>query len=456
MQFTDSNPTISDDGMRVVFVSGRDSTATRPMLKAYKSIWPEGQAPEASMRVTQSDIGYERDARLSPDGKWVLLSVVQGNQTDLYLQSFDGASMPVRITNSSDDKSAYGFSPDSSLIAWITADSTAAASSVRLVAIGLGSAAELADQVILPTGNDKVSQLLWIPVESADSNPYVLATGIKTASGSTMDYKKYAFASAVSAVNANSSLWISGLNEYVSVQPTATSTQAVLAELVPGPNALSSQIGNGLIANPPVGAPISSAPVFASVQAGAQVNRYSYLKGAAEAAPGFEVRSLSLTKDGSFAFLVAGFYYRCAGDSRDNFGTSFVLAPTDAGKSYTIINPLLNATAGGSPSQAVEAYEYAAVNICGERARPDGSSSRIDDQITAAVLSRSSTATGYRVAYVTRATTQLDTTCNLVAGDTEVWLLDVTAEAKKFYPLSQNHAPAVKENAGLVQGACKL
>jgi len=50
----------------------------------------------------------------------------------------------------------------------------------------------------------------------------------------------------------------------------------------------------------------------------------------------------------------------------------------------------------------------------------------------------------------------LDATCNLVAGDTEVWLLDVTAEAKKFYPLSQNHAPTVTENAGLVQGACRL
>ena len=121
-----------------------------------------------------------------------------------------------------------------------------------------------------------------------------------------------------------------------------------------------------------------------------------------------------------------------------------------------IISPILNATAGESPSQAIEAYDYAAVSICGDRTRTDGSSSRIDDQMSAAVLSRNATATAYRAAYVTRATTQLDATCNLVAGDTEVWLLDVTAEAKKFYPLSQNHAPTVKENAGLVQGACRL
>ena len=458
IQFSDSNPAISDDGSRVVFVSGRDSTATRPMLKAYKSTWPAGQAPESSVRVTQSDIGYERDARLSPDGKWVLLSVVQGKQTDLYLQSFDVDSAPVRVTNSTDEKSAYGFSPDSSMISWISSDASAATHSVRLVAIGLGSASELADQVTLPTGDDKVSQLLWIPVESADANPYVLATGIITVSGSsaTVDYKKYGFANAVAAGNATSSSWLSGLNEHLSVPPTATSTQAVIAEQVTNPNALSAQIGNGLVANPSVGAPISSAPVFASVQPEAQVKRYSYLQGASDAAPGFEVRSLSLTKDGTFAFLVAGFYYRCAGDSRASFGSAFVLAPTDPNKSYTIINPILNATAGESPSQAIEAYDYAAVSICGDRARTDGSSSRIDDQMSAAVLNRNATATAYRAAYVTRATTQLDATCNLVAGDTEVWLLDATAEAKKFYPLSQNHAPTVKENAGLVQGACRL
>ena len=458
LQFADSNPTISDDGSRVVFVSGRDSTATRPMLKAYKSIWPVGQAPEPSVRVTQSDIGYEHDAHISPDGKWILLSVTQGKQTDLYLQSFEVESAAVRITNSTDEKSAYGFSPDSSIISWISSDASASIRSVRLVAIGLGSASELADQVTLPTGNDKVLQLLWIPVEGADANPYVLATGIKTVSGASaiIDYKKYAFANAAAAENATSSSWLSGLNEQLSVAPVATSSQAVIAELVTDPNALSSQIGNGLVANPSVGAPISSAPVFASVQTGAQVSRYSYLKGASDAAPGFEVRSLSLTKDGTFALLVAGFYYRCAGDSRDIFGSSFVLAPTDPSKSFTIINPRLNATAGELPTQAVEAYEYAAISICGERARADGNLSHVDDQITAAVLSRNATVTAYRTAYVTRATTQLDATCNLVAGDTEVWLLDVSTEAKKFYPLSQNHAPTVKENAGLVQGACKL
>jgi len=452
-QYIDTNPTLSDDGLHLVFVSGRDGSASAPMLKAYKSDWPAGKSPGPLHRVTTSELGSELDARISPDGIWVVLSVMHGAQTDLYLQKYDGSVPPVQITNDGLAKSYFQFSPDSKLLAWISADSSSQSAQAKLAAIGSGAAADLAQQVVVSGSDELVSQLFWVPTANTGSYILALASSPKSTSNSSVTYKQRTFTGIADAANVSAIPWLSNLNPKLAVYPSAAANQAVFAERVSDGNSQVAQIGDGLTANPPIGVPIVSAPLFGGTQPGANLVRYSYTVGASNPAPGFDVKSLALTADGATAFMVGSFFYRCSADAQDNFGSAIVIAPTDPRQPFSIVNPKLTAESGQTSSGYTEAYSYGANNFCNKRARADGTNSRIDDQIISLALNRSASATSYRLAYTTRATAHFDGSCGLLAGDTEVWLLDVSPNAQTFFPLSNNHAPIVDDDRG-DQAAC--
>src|SRR5687768_11692231 len=80
-KYVDERPSLSADGTRVVFASGRQSEDTKPILKIFKSEWPEGAAPAAPSRLTPTDeLGAEREAVVAPNGERVLVSASSGGK----------------------------------------------------------------------------------------------------------------------------------------------------------------------------------------------------------------------------------------------------------------------------------------------------------------------------------------------------------------------------------------
>ncbi|MGE0173912.1 MAG: TolB family protein [Oligoflexales bacterium] len=95
----DIDPSISADGSKIVFLSGRDD-----ILKAYKF---ESGGTEPS-RLTDVDLGSEGKAELSPDGKWVLLTVTSEGSSQLYAQSFTDAAVRTLVD---EEEGSWDFAP---------------------------------------------------------------------------------------------------------------------------------------------------------------------------------------------------------------------------------------------------------------------------------------------------------------------------------------------------------
>ena len=131
-------------------------------------------------------------------------------------------------------------------------------------------------------------------------------------------------------------------------------------------------------------------------------------------------------------------------------------ASSNPSQAFSYLNPKLKAQSGEESALAVEAYAYGATNLCDGRTQVDGTTARIDDQILTANLNGNATTSSYRVVYVTRATTMLDAACGLVAGDTEIWGLDVNPGDQSYYPISSNHDPSLTTDNKQKQGNCKV
>lgn len=458
LRFSDVDPTISDDGQRIVYISGVGSADGIPVLKAYKLAWGAGAVPGSSSRVTTEDIGYEREALISPDGQWVLLASLKDNQVDVYLQAFAGGSVAVKMTSNDAVESQISFSPDSKMVAWLSTEATSGSTVVKVAQIGGGSEVELTNNVDLPTGSDHIDQFFWMPTEAGAAKPYILVTASASPEVSgTSDLKKFPFVTFADIATSTGTKWLQGIRLAIESRPAVRATSAVIVEQIVEPSAQAPQRGTGAPTNPATFAPLKSAPIFVSVDEAKVLERFSYVSGATNPPPGFDVRSVALSSDGSDALVLSGVFYRCAGDTSDQFGTTFSWMKLDSSQPYAMFNPRMNlGTATESSHNVVEAYSFAASDLCSNRQGLDGRVSRIDDQIVDFALNGLASSSVYRMVYVTRSTTKLDANCSLKAGDTEVWALNVDAAGGAFYPVSKNHDPEVLKDNTLEQGFCRL
>jgi hypothetical protein len=457
LRYSDLSPTISDDGERIVYISGRGSEG-EPVLKSYKLTWSGGSKPGSSSRVTSDDVGYEREAVISPDGQWVLLASLKDNQVDVYLQSFVGSAGAVKVTSTDSVEPQLSFSPDSRLVAWLSTDATTGSTTVKIAKIGSGTDSDLSTSVDLPAGSDHIDQFFWLPTEIGSAKPYVLVTAsASTEVSGASDLNRFQFATFGDIAGTSSATWLKGIRITPSLRPALKASRTVLVEQVVDSAAQAPQRGTGAQSNPGIYAPLKSAPIFVDVAEAKVLERFGYVSGASNPPPGFDVRSVALSSDSSEALVLSGVFYRCAGDSSDQFGTSFGWMKSDTSQPYSLFNPRVDLGTATDPSSTIqEAYTFAATDLCSNRQGSDGRSSRIDDQIVSFALNGQATSSTYRVVYVTRSTTKLDSTCNLSAGDTEVWALNFDSTGGTFYPVSNNRDPAVLKGNTLVQGACRL
>lgn len=418
-QYNDLRPSLSESGKRLVFVSGRETTTAADSLKAFKADWPEGQAPGTPARVTSADIGYEREARISPDGNWVVLTVQKDGKSDLWLRAFDGTTDAVRLTDDALDESEPTFSPDSALLAWISRDAVAGTSQAWGLAV-----ADKATKKQLSGATDFVTELFWL------AGTYQLAIGTQTDFiSSATAVNTISFAAVADAQAAARTAWLSG-QYIVADQPRSSGSTALYArKAVPIGTKLSPALSGG---DAPRQNTVLSEPVFATL--GGATTAFA-------APPGFEVLNVGgVTADATAGFVVLRTFYRATSGAMTcdvlggvyRYASGIAALAADASSS-TLYVPRTTATEG--------AFEVAK-DYC-DMTRADASTGRADDKIVSVVANGAATKDKFRALYVTRFTQHFDETCTLKAGDPEIYALEVNGTTKTIAPVSSNRAPIV-------------
>ena len=423
--FIDERPSLSADGSRLVFISGRASSVGQPTMKVYKIQWSEGQQPGAASRVTTSDeFGTERDAQISPDGKLVLISALVGKDNNLFLASFDNSSEPRLITAEPEVSGkiiSFAFSPDSRLIGWIVRNLDAGTS--RLVISEISEEGVPGNVFQVKTGESFIYDFNWVRANSG----YAVIVSSSRAGGGQLSYDLIRFSnSAESSMEPEIKVLVEAAIPVPNVQIHANAQRLMLARrVVPAGSRQAKQAGD-FAADTPVMTEANSEPIsleLAQDSAVFEINSFADL-------PGTDVLALGLAQDNSTAFFLQRSAWRCASDGIVRYGAALHQADPEL-TSFRRIVPRMGLANG--------TWEVA-LDYC-DRTRADQSLGGIDDRIVFFRVNAAATAEKYRIAYVSRFSPARDKDCNYLLGDPEVLVLDVNGEKRSILPLSTNLAP---------------
>jgi hypothetical protein len=415
VSFADSHPSISSDGQRIVYVTGRESTPDVPVLKAYKSDWPTGGAPGAGARVTASDIGTERWAAVSPDGAWVaILAVAAGGQVDLYLQEYAGTKL-VRVTENADVESRVSFSADSKLLTWLSR-TPAGTPSAWVTTVGAAAAAAKAASA---EGEQPVAAA-FLP---AAGGGYRLALALPNeANDRRSDWMTRDFTTPADAAGAAKTEWTKDHLVDLDVPVAAAGATAILTDrVIPtgGPDGAQASLVTGAAGDPPLGILAVAKPFFAAVDGG-KPTTFTYV-------PGFDTLAASLTADGASAFFLMRNAYRCDAAAAVAYGTFVVTTGVDGTGPTKYFTPRVAGAEGG----------FDVLNDICVNARADGTAGALDTRLSELAVNAGATATTFRALYVTRFSMAFaGKDCSHRNGDTEVFALDVDGEKQTIQPVS--------------------
>jgi hypothetical protein len=442
--FADNGASLSADGQRVVFVTGRESTPDAPVLKVYKADWPAGAAPGAAARLTASDIGNERWAAVSPDGAWVaIVAVSSTGQVDLYLQEYAGKQL-VKLTDDAAIESRVAFDPQSKVLAWLSraADGT---TTVKLTDVGVGGgadgAAKCQDASLCPPGSADGEGPIDLAFLPSTGGSYVLATALPAAATSAkrVDWVTRSFSTIADAAGAKKTEWAKGHLIDLDVPLVAAGATALITDrLVPtgGTDASRIAIYSGAAGDAPPSTYAIADPQFAAIADG-KLTPFPTV-------PGYDTLATQLTADGTAAFMLMRNAYRCDVAAAATYGTFIVTTPADAAGVSGYYTPLVAGPDGGFD---------AITDICATT-RADGSVGVIDDRLSELKVNGAASLTQFRALYVSRFSTAFaGTDCTHRNGDTEVYGLDVKDGAQKIYSVSNNLATLESLNG---ETACSL
>lgn len=419
-RYIDHKPTLSADGTRVVFLSGRESQDDRAVFRLYKAEWPAGQAPAAPQRLTSSDeAGSERDGVISPDGQFVLLSAAKGETSDLWLVNF-ATGVVKAITQDAAVEASYSFSPDSKAIAWVARDLNAGTGTAQVAT--LDAAGNLGAAVQASSLGSYAASLVWAPADGG----YRLVLGLGQNQGSgRVSFELVEFASLAELGQAKRTS-IAGVQNIVTepkVSAYADRSRLLVArQIVPVGAKTAAQSGDY---------PYEK-PVYQSVRNEALLLDLAAGNLLAEGGgqTGHELLGLAATADAAQVVSLNRAVYQCAGDKNPRVAAAIHIA--SEGLSNTVrwlprANP-----AGGFGLVA---------DYC-ERLAADGTMALLDERVEAIALASNATSSKKRLAYTTRYTADRDADCRLLSGDPEIHVIDEDAGNKTVYPLSANPAPS--------------
>lgn len=240
LQFFDGAPSLSSDGLKLAFESGRSQTDKQYRLRIFKVTIDSdpNQSTGAPSRLTENDdLMSETSPAMSPDGNNV--TFIGGTSTGsrgVYITPWAGG-VTTRFSADGEQVYSQGISPDSALIAYAAIDSTTGSS--RVIVVDAGNSATRAT---LATASRKITSLRWLragagyklaTVSLAESSgtsvtrietwTFANVTGVASAPAATLTEKS------VMASSDDAARWIAqDGNKILTVQPlTPASTRSV-------------------------------------------------------------------------------------------------------------------------------------------------------------------------------------------------------------------------------------
>lgn len=441
-KYNDNAPSLSADGTKVVFLSGRESTDTALLQKAFKADWPVGAAPGAPARLTTEDLGVEKAVAISRDGAWTAIVATKEGVSALHLQDYASAKAAVTIVDDGALKVSPTFSPDDSkLLAWISRDANDFGT-VKLVTIGTGTAADVATVTAITDTENNAETLFWVPTGDAT---YALAIGARKANKGTLNYTVRRFSTAPEAATVEATAFANDILPAKEAQPTAALGKAFVPQRVPAYEGRQvDQVGDIEVTDE------APAPKFGLDSEALSIDIATKTASSLVAQPGSQIVALSAGDATAFASM--RFYYGCKNGNAGR-GSGLVIAPLD-GATPVVLVPMLTATEAVENEADKLTFEVG-TGFCDNFKVADDPASgfyRQDSGFTEIAASASSTVAKFRVAYVSTFTDRFESDCRLRTGDQEVRVIDGDGETKKVYDLS-----AYRFNIENVAGAsCSL
>jgi len=399
-QFIDLAPSISADGTRITFVSGRTGAD-----RIFRSEYTSGQSPTAPSRITSDDsITKELASTLSGNGAWVLIPGVKDGIRDLFFMPFGGGGLQ-QLTTDKDSESEARFSPDSSLFAFIKSASPGAPGRAYIGSVGDGSTVTVA---AIGNESDRFSQVIWGP------GSYTLYAVGTDGTSTKRQLVSFTFSDYSSASTAVASTLLTDLPSPVLGQnnagPVLAGSSMLFSQRLSTGARSVSESGKAPQTGPTYGVKTET---IAKALDGSTSSIWSTLA-TTDSTP------MAASSDGATVFSLNREVIRCVAEEAPSYVGYLMITAADGSNAQRLI-PRTGPTAG----------TYEMTDDACNRTHADGTSSTLDFSVAGAVFSAQSTREAFRAAIVTSG--------NSAGGDPEVILIDRMADGTTYYySLSQN------------------
>jgi hypothetical protein len=305
-KYIDESPTVSKDGTKVLFTSGRDGGTSR----IYKTTWA-GTAWSSPQRLSASSgMTSENLAKISPDGNYALVQGVADSGEVLSLCDV-AAETCSSIASSPWGNGEFEFSPDSVLLFYLKGDKSSGAN------LHIAARATASTSYQIGT-SDTWAKVLWLNSTLPD---YSIVAAKKATTVGKMTLTKRTFTSAANSASATESTLGPDISYGSQLDPGSASAArfSVTLPLKPSVSKVFGELGDyvGTDSDKKKSIPLTD-EVHTWLANGTD-------EGSIAASPGFESHFAWITADDTTLFTLNRLSVRCAGDLASTYGYSVAL-----------------------------------------------------------------------------------------------------------------------------------
>jgi hypothetical protein len=382
--------------------------------------WPLNGSPGEPTRLTDSDLGNEDEAILSPTGEWVLVKANKNGDSSLYLVSYDSSATIRQVIDDGSYFNGLKFSTDGQYAGYVSVSKNLIGVARALAVSGSGDVTP----TTISEGNDHVELVTWQPVQTGHRLVWTINS---SESSGTFDIKARTF---------------SDLTQLGSQESIFTSIP------IQGASGLLATSQDIFAAINRQGASAPKVKKFSDVETEtAEINVRSELVKLKDTAignqPWFDVLGAQLSQDGSSGFVLGRMWARCADEVADRFVTGISVFDLSGSSAVTWYVPRVSKDNKTEQGRDPLTFELAK-SPC-DLKNAGGTIHRIDGSIVAFAVNQDATPSNFRAFYVTRLSRYVDSECRSKIGDLEIMALEKTEARTQFFPVAQNQADLIDD-----------
>ena len=302
-KYIDEAPSVSSDGTKIVFTSGRDGGTPR----IYTTTFSGGSWSTPAKLSTSSGLTAENVARVSPDGSWALIQGGTASGQALVICAFATGTCGT-VATSPWETGQFEFTGDSALFYYVTGTKSSGGS----LFVGTTAATPTTSQV---GASDTFIEAFW---SAEATSPYSLVTARKSTTTGKKTLSTRSFTSPSTAATATATDFTTDVS-YAAIldhDSASSSLFTVAAPIKPSTSSVFAELGT------------IDDPTRISIPLVNELHTWNVAgtdQGAVGASAGFETISAWITSDNATLFSLNRIAIRCAGDGDSPWGFSMAL-----------------------------------------------------------------------------------------------------------------------------------